>query len=50
VVTDADANVFDNVFDATVGRWLMSRQAAGEEEGACGNDLAGLVPMRLDGR
>ena len=49
VVTDADAEVFD----AMVGRWLMSRQAAcaaGEEEGAGQNDRAGLVPVRLDGK
>ena len=46
VVTDADADVFD----ATVGRWLMSWQAAGGEEGACGDDPAGLVPVRLDGK
>ena len=46
VVTDADAEVFD----AMVGRWLMSRQAActaGEEEGAGQDDRAGLVPVRL---
>jgi len=46
VVTDADAEVFD----ATVGRWLMSRQAAAEGEGAGGGDQAGLVPVRLDGK
>src|SRR5215468_9486569 len=44
VVTDADAEVFD----ATAGRWLMSRQAAREQEGAGGG--AGLVPVRLDGK
>ena len=32
------------------GRWLMSWQAAGEEEGGCGDDPAGLVPVRLDGK
>jgi predicted transposase YbfD/YdcC len=50
VVTDADAEVFD----ATVGRWLMSCQAAGsaagEGEGAGQDDPAGLVPVRLDGK
>jgi predicted transposase YbfD/YdcC len=46
VVTDADAEVFD----ATVGRWLMSRQAARDGDGAGGGDLAGLVPVRLDGK
>jgi predicted transposase YbfD/YdcC len=46
VVTDADAEVFD----ATVGRWLMSWQAAGQREGAGGDDPAGLVPVRLDGK
>jgi predicted transposase YbfD/YdcC len=48
VVTDADAEVFD----ATVGRWLMSRQAAGPAagEGAGQDDPAGLVPVRLDGK
>jgi predicted transposase YbfD/YdcC len=46
VVTDADAEVFD----ATVGRWLMSWQAAGQCEGAGGDDAAGLVPVRLDGK
>jgi predicted transposase YbfD/YdcC len=51
VVTDADADVFD----ATVGSWLMSslpgepadlREAAGTGR----DDLAGLVPVRLDGK
>lgn len=50
VVTDAGAEVFD----AMVGRWLMSRQgagpAAGEGEGAGQDDPAGLVPVRLDGK
>jgi hypothetical protein len=46
VVTDADAEVFD----AMVGRWLMSCQAGGEREGAGGDDPAGLVPVRLDGK
>ncbi len=40
-ITDADAEVFD----ATVGRWLMDRQAAGQEDGAGGADPAGLVPV-----
>ena len=46
VITDADAEVFD----ATVGRWLTSHPAAGEQEGAGGDDAAGLVPVRLDGK
>jgi hypothetical protein len=46
VITDADAEVFD----AIVGRWLTSRQAAGEHEGAGGDDAAGLAPVRLDGK
>lgn len=46
VITDADAEVFD----AIVGRWLSSRQAAGEQAGAGGGDAAGLVPVRLDGK
>ena len=46
VITDADAEAFD----AIVGRWLTSRQAAGEQEGAGGDDAAGLVPVRLDGK
>jgi predicted transposase YbfD/YdcC len=46
VVTDADAEVFD----ATVGQWLMSRQAGREAEAASGADRAGLVPVRLDGK
>jgi hypothetical protein len=46
VVTNADAEVFD----AMVGRWLMSCQAAGEGEGAGGDDPAGSVPVRLDGK
>jgi predicted transposase YbfD/YdcC len=46
VVTDADAEVFD----ATVGRWLTSRQAPGPGQAAGGDDLAGLVPVRLDGK
>jgi len=46
VVTDADAEVFD----ATVGRWLLNCQAAGEQESAGRDDPAGLVPVRLDGK
>ncbi len=46
VITDADAEAFD----AIVGRWLTSRQAAREQEGAGGDDAAGLVPVRLDGK
>lgn len=46
VLTDADAEVFD----ATVGQWLMSRQAASQGEGTAGDDRAGLVPVRLDGK
>jgi predicted transposase YbfD/YdcC len=46
VVTDADAEVFD----ATVGRWLRSRQAAAQGDGAGGGDPAGLVPVRRDGK
>jgi hypothetical protein len=44
-VTDADAEVFD----AMVGRWLVSCQAAGEGEDEDGHP-AGLVPVRLDGK
>jgi hypothetical protein len=39
VITDADAGVFD----AAVGRWLVSCQSAGEGDGAGGDDPAGLV-------
>jgi hypothetical protein len=46
VITDADAEVFD----ATMGRWLISRQAAGQVESGGGDDRAGLVPVRLDGK
>jgi DDE family transposase len=42
VITDADAEVFD----AAVGRWLMSGQAIGDGEGAGGDDPPGLVPVR----
>jgi hypothetical protein len=43
VLTDADAEAFG----ATVGRWLMSCQAAGNGDG---DDPPGLVPVRLDGK
>src|SRR6266516_6169991 len=46
VITDADAEVFD----ATVGRWLMSCQAPGQGDGAGRDDPAGLVLVRLDGK
>src|SRR5215472_13378882 len=49
VITDGDAGVFD----AMVGRWLMSQaagRAAGEGEAAGLDDPAGLVPVRLDGK
>jgi predicted transposase YbfD/YdcC len=51
VVTDADAEVFD----ATVGKWLMSGLLAGpggqgKAAGADGDDPAGLMPVRLDGK
>jgi predicted transposase YbfD/YdcC len=46
VLTDADGEVFD----AMVGRWLTSRQAAGDAERAGGNNPAALVPVRLDGK
>lgn len=36
------------VFDATAGRRLTSRQAAREADGAGGDDPAGSVPVRLD--
>ena len=51
VVTDADAEVFD----ATVGKWLMSGLLAGpagpgKAAGADGDEPAGLMPVRLDGK
>jgi hypothetical protein len=51
VVTDADAEVFD----ATVGKWLMSSLLAdpsGQDRavGADGDEPAGLMPVRLDGK
>jgi len=50
VVTDADAEVFD----ATVGKWLMSGLLAGPsgqgKAGADGDEPAGLMPVRLDGK
>jgi predicted transposase YbfD/YdcC len=45
VVTDADADVFD----ATVGRWLMS-SLLGVAVGPGEDDQAELVPVRLDGK
>ena len=51
VVTDADAEVFD----ATVGKWLMSGLLAGpagpgKAAGADGDEPAGLTRVRLDGK
>ena len=51
VITGADAEVFD----ATVGKWLMSGLLAGppgqrEGAGADGDEPAGLMPVRLDGK
>ena len=49
VVTDADAEVFD----ATVGEWLMSgllAEPAGQDRAAERDDPAGLMPVRLDGK
>jgi len=51
VITDADAEVFD----ATVGKWLMSGLLAdppgqGKAAGADGDEPAGLTPVRLDGK
>jgi predicted transposase YbfD/YdcC len=51
VVTDADAEVFD----ATVGKWLMSGLLAGlagqgKAADADGDEPAGLMPVRLDGK
>ena len=51
VITDADAEVFD----ATVGKWLMSGLPAdppgqGKAAGADGDEPAGLTPVRLDGK
>ena len=51
VITDADAEVFD----ATVGKWLMSGLLAGppgqrKGAGADGDEPAGLMPVRLDGK
>ncbi len=49
VVTDADAEVLDS----TVGEWLMSGLLAGpsgQGEPTGQDDLAGLVPVRLDGK
>jgi len=51
VITDADAEVFD----ATVGSWLMSSMPAGPASretgtGAGQDDPVELVPVRLDGK
>jgi predicted transposase YbfD/YdcC len=47
VVTDADADVFD----ATVGSWLMSTLLSDPAaRGAEGDDPAQLIPVRLDGK
>jgi predicted transposase YbfD/YdcC len=47
VVTDADADVFD----ATVGSWLMSTLLSEPAaRGAEGDDPARLIPVRLDGK
>jgi predicted transposase YbfD/YdcC len=47
VVTDADADVFD----ATVGSWLMSALLSEPAaRGAEGDDPAQLIPVRLDGK
>jgi predicted transposase YbfD/YdcC len=47
VVTDADADVFD----ATVGSWLMSTLLSEPAaRGAEGEDPAQLIPVRLDGK
>jgi hypothetical protein len=49
VITDADADVFD----ATVGSWLMGSLPGGppvRDEAAGQDDPAGLMPVRLDGK
>jgi hypothetical protein len=51
VITDADAEVFD----ATVGKWLMAGLLAGPPgqggpASADGDEPAGLMPVRLDGK
>jgi hypothetical protein len=49
VITGADAEVFD----ATVGSWLMGSLAgepAAQDEAAGRDDPAGLIPVRLDGK
>ena len=49
VITDADAEVFD----ATVGRWLMGSlpgEPPAGDEAAGQDDPAGLMPVRLDGK
>ena len=45
VITDADAEVFD----VTVGNWLMSSLPGGDETAGQG-DQPGLMPVRLDGK
>jgi hypothetical protein len=49
VITDADAEVFD----ATVGGWLMSRlpgEPAARDDAAGRENPAGLMPVRLAGK
>jgi predicted transposase YbfD/YdcC len=49
VITDADAEVFD----VTVGGWLMGRlpgETAARDDGAGQEGPAGLMPVRLDGK
>jgi predicted transposase YbfD/YdcC len=49
VITDADAEVFD----ATVGGWLMAQlpgESAAEDDAAGQEGPAGLMPVRLDGK
>lgn len=49
VITDADAEVFD----ATVGSWLMGSLAselAAQDEAAGQGGTGGLIPVRLDGK
>ena len=49
MITDADAEVFD----ATVGGWLMGRlprETAAQDDAAGQESPAGLMPVRLDGK
>jgi predicted transposase YbfD/YdcC len=49
VITDADAEVFD----ATVGGWLLGRlpgETAAQDDAAGQESPAGLMPVRLDGK